>query len=95
MGKQESQYKMYWRCRMCGTLSPIEVMVCQNPDCEADLLLHGEQVFEGEEPPRKQGDDIAIEEVQQLNVQLEQPSEQRMYTMSQGEPPRATVANNM
>ena len=71
MGQQENQYKMRWRCRMCGTLSPIEASVCQNPDCEADLLLHGEQVFEGEEPPVKQGGNITIEEVQQSAMQPE------------------------
>lgn len=93
MEQQNKEYKMYYQCRLCGTRNPINAVLCENPDCRADLLLYGDQMFEGEEPPVAIDGDIIIEEVQEMTDRAK-PAENVQKTRN-NEPKRESKINKL
>lgn len=58
MDSEKVEYKRHWRCKVCGEHSPISANYCCNPQCGADLGLHGEVEFESKKPKRPPDDPV-------------------------------------
>ena len=55
----KGEEKTYWRCRLCGSISPVGSTRCVNSSCGADLFIYGdfineEELRRGEEERRRQ-----------------------------------------
>ena len=86
--------KSYWRCGLCGMHSPIDVVTCQNPNCEADLLLYGEAVFEENQTELVKENQIQSEQKNELGAKA--PAEfQRPYWGPNDEPPKAVIVDEI
>ena len=51
MTEQEHYAKQScWRCRRCGSRTPLEKSVCSNPACRAELSIFGEVCTPASDP---------------------------------------------